>query len=60
MKCTKCGKEIEDGMRFCNYCGERMVKESRRSGFELNETREEREQRLLQLLKVKFGAPITL
>ncbi|MBR6909082.1 MAG: zinc ribbon domain-containing protein, partial [Lachnospiraceae bacterium] len=27
MKCTKCGKEIEDGMRFCNYCGERMVKE---------------------------------
>lgn len=24
MKCSKCGKEIEDGWRFCNFCGNKI------------------------------------
>lgn len=24
MYCTKCGKQIEDDSKFCNYCGERV------------------------------------
>ena len=25
MKCPKCGKEIEDGSKFCILCGSRIV-----------------------------------
>ena len=60
MKCTKCGKEVENGIRFCNYCGEQLVRESRKDlSYENNETYAEREKRLLDLLKVRFGAPLT-
>jgi uncharacterized membrane protein YvbJ len=61
MKCTKCGVENENGMRFCKKCGEKLVKESRSEfASDNNETYSEREKRLLDLLKVRFGAPLTV
>ena len=29
MKCSKCGKEIEDEWRFCNFCGEEIIRKEK-------------------------------
>lgn len=61
MKCTNCNREVENGMRFCNYCGEKLVNESHSQlSSDNNETYSEREKRLLDLIKVRFGAPLTI
>lgn len=27
MYCTRCGQQIEEGARYCPYCGEKIYKE---------------------------------
>ena len=30
MKCKSCGREIEDNSMFCNWCGEKQLKERKK------------------------------
>lgn len=38
MKCSKCGREVQEGWEFCNFCGERVdrtkVKENEKGTME--------------------------
>lgn len=35
MKCKKCGNSIPDGSLFCNWCGERQIRQRKKAGAEL-------------------------